>query len=166
MARTFTKPNVGASGRRRIVPMMGIDFIAGQIERKGSPIASRGSNIKPYGQKPPSIGGRTRSWSFVNFLNVDANMGRSTEVSAEELQIRGNFRIGVLSANTTLKDLAILAQVQADFVNNTIYNRDSALAPSNYATVRGWLTAIRLAQLGAGVPITTTYTTWPPVFEA
>lgn len=166
MARSFVMPNVGARGRRRIVPMMGIDFIAGQIERKGAPINQRQgpgeSPIKPYGQKPPSIGGRTRSWSFINFLNVDANMGRSTNVTQAELASRENFRISTLSALATYKNLSIQAQVTTDFRNGVVYG---GVRSNDYATPRGWVTAIRREQINMGVQVTPTYTVWPPVFE-
>lgn len=166
MARSFVMPNVGARGRRRIVPMMGIDFIAGQIERKGSPVAKRSLSgdvvFKPYGQKPPSIGGRTRAWSFINFLNVDANMGRSTDVSQAELQARENFRICTLSALATVQSLQVLAQVNADFADGKIYGGVSA---NDYATPRGWVMALRKAALDEGIAITPEYTVWPPVFQ-
>lgn len=166
MARTFTMPNVGARGRRRIVPMMGIDFIAGQIERKGSPVASRtaptSTVAKPYGQKPPSIGGRTRAWSFINFLNVDANMGRSTDVTAAELAIREDFRICTLSALATYQNLDTQAKVTTDFRNGVVYG---GISSNDYATPRGWVMAIRKQQIESGQTITPTTTTWPPTFS-
>lgn len=155
MPRQFVMPNVGARGRRRIVPMMGIDYIAGQIERKGSPIASRGDNSKPYGQKPPSIGGRTRVWSFINFLNVDSNMGRSTEVTSVEVATRTTFANAVKSMNATFRDLTKVGLINVDFKNGTIYGN---LNPNNYATPRGWVMAIRFT-MGAEP----TDTSWPPV---
>lgn len=166
MARSFVMPNVGARGRRRIVPMMGIDFIAGQIERKGSPIPNRMSGttniVKPYGQKPPSIGGRTRAWSFINFLNVDANMGRSTEVTAAELAARENFRISASSALATVQSLQVLAQVNADFANGVVYG---GVTPNDYATPRGWVMAVRQAQIASGVQVLPDDTRWPPSFN-
>lgn len=166
MARSFVMPNVGARGRRRIVPMMGIDFIAGQIERKGSPIAQRDTDfteqIKPYGQKPPSIGGRTRPWSFINFLNVDANMGRSTQVKQAEIASRDHFRTCTLSALATIQNLQVLAQVNADFAGGKTYG---AVSSNDYATVRGWVMAIREAQIANGQTITPETATWPPVFS-
>ena len=73
MARIFQNASVGASGRRRIVPMMGIDYIAGNIERKKS-------KHGPYGARYASIGGRTRKWSTINFLQVNpAGRARSNQ---------------------------------------------------------------------------------------
>lgn len=156
MARNFIKPNVGAKGRRRIVPMMGIDFIAGQIERKGTP-------DDKYGKKPASLGGRTRYWSFVNFLHVDSNMGRQTALSAGEITARENFKIAVKSARATSRDISVLSDAQYDFVSGVKYGNED---PSNYATFRGWLSAIRLEQIKNGVTITETTTTWPPVMHS
>lgn len=166
MARSFVLPNVGARGRRRIVPMMGIDFIAGQIERKGGPIPQRAASsstvVKPYGQKPPSIGGRTRSWSFINFLNVESNMGRSSAPTAAEVGNRTNFTNATLSALATSENLQVLSRVLADFQAGTVYN---SISPNDYATPRGWLTAIRMDQIASGVNVTPTYTVWPPVYD-
>lgn len=159
MARNFVKPNVGSSGRRRIVPIMGIDFIAGDIERKGRPARSGATDTKPYGVKGPSIGGRTRSWSFINFLQVNTNAERSTSVTTEEQTQRENFSNAVRSANATINNLAVAASIVRDFSAGTIYLN---VNPNAYATLRGWVSAVRFAQIKAGQTITPTTDTWPP----
>lgn len=159
MARVFNKPNVGSTGRRRIVPMMGIDFIAGDIERKGRPARSGEGQDKPYGIKGPSIGGRTRKWSFINFLQVNSNAARSTAVTQSESEQRLNFANAVRSANATVQNLTAKAQITADFINATVR---VGVNPNNYATERGWVAAVRFAQIKAGQTITPTTDTWPP----
>lgn len=155
MAREFSKPNVGATGRRRIVPMMGIDFIAGNIENKKGPVRDA------YGVKPASMGGRTRKWSFINFLQCNPSGKNIREYTLEEQQMQERFRVSTLSAIATAKDLTVLPRAQADYTNGVVYNY---INPNNYATFRGWLTAIRHSQASLGIDITPTYTTWPPVF--
>lgn len=156
MARTFTKPNVGTSGRRRIVPMMGIDFIAGNIENKKGPVRNE------YGVKPASMGGRTRSWSFINFLQVNPSGKRTVNYDEEATRLRAQFSTAVKSSRATTMDLTVLPRVQADFKNAIVYG---GIDPNNYATLRGWISSIRYAQISAGVAVTDTYTVWPPVFS-
>lgn len=149
MARDFTSPNTGAIGRRRIVPMMGVDFIAGQIEIKSGPLRNRTTNAgitkTPYGVKPASIGGRTRSWSFINFLNVNSNKGwgNPKSASSEQLNQRSIFTASTSSAIKTVKNLMVLTQVIDDWANNT---PRLGVYPNNYATLRGWVCAVRVAQ--------------------
>lgn len=147
----------GARGRRRLVPMMGIDFIAGNIESKKTPI-KRGGNY-PYGVRGASIGGRTRRWSDINFLQVnEAGANRAPLVaSSETLQRRLNFKNATLSANATVINLSVLTLVQMDFLNGVVRQN---VDPKQYATIRGWVTAVRMAQIVAGVDVTPTYTDW------
>lgn len=164
MARTFIKPNVGSTGIRRIVPIVGIDFIAGQLEKKGGPIASRGTVEYPYGKKSASIGGRTRNWSFVNFLNVRTSFGQGGASASQQSQ-RANFATATNSQRATMQNLTSVSKIIADFTGRS----DSAYVPvqvragvdaNDYATVRGWVTAVRLAQIDQGEPITDTTDTW------
>lgn len=164
MARTFVKPNVGSTGIRRIVPIVGIDFIAGQLEKKGGPIAERGTVEYPYGKKSASIGGRTRNWSFVNFLNVRTNFG-STAATADQISHRANFATATNSQRATMQNLTSRTKIQMDFTGHG----SGSYAPvqvragvdaNDYATVRGWVTAVRLAQIAAGETITDTTDTW------
>lgn len=149
MARNFIYPNTGARGVRRIVPMMGIDYIAGQIEKKGTP-------NERYGKKPASMGGRTRRWSFVNFLNIDGNAGRSTPVTAAEQIQQQKFSTATASMRATFLNLSVLTQVQNDFyVLGTTY---FGVNPSDYATIRGWVMAIRYS---TNAPETANE--WPPI---
>lgn len=157
MARNFVKPNVGSTGRRRIVPMMGIDFIAGDIERKGRPARSGFTESKPYGVKGPSLGGRTRKWSFINFLQVNTNAARSTAVTEGEMTQRENFSNAVRSASATIQNLTASAAVQGDFIGGVVRQ---GVNPNNYATARGWVAAVRFAQIKAGQTITPTTDTW------
>lgn len=156
MATTLSKPNVGATGRRRIVPMMGIDFIAGNIENKKGPVRDA------YGVKPASMGGRTRRWSFINFLQCNPSGRQTAEPTEDQQLLRNSFTLAVKSANATAKDLTVLPRAQTDYTNGVKYQ---GINPYDYATFRGWLMVIRRAQISAGVPISENYTTWPPVFE-
>ena len=159
MAREFTRPNVGASGRRRLVPMMGIDFIAGNIETKKGPISGRqtGDASDPYGVKPASIGGRTRLWSFINFLQVNPANRPKTQPDQDAMQRRLNFSTARKSALATLRNLSVLTQVMLDFGNGV--TRQS-VSPNDYATVPGWVMAVRMAQIAAGQTITPETNTW------
>lgn len=146
----------GARGRRRLVPMMGIDFIAGNIESKTTPV-QRGGQY-PYGMRGASIGGRTRRWSEINFLQVnEAGVNRAPKATTEALRRRLNFKNAVLSANATVIDLMVLTQVQQDFIGGVVRQN---IDPKKYATVRGWVAAVRMAQIAAGVDVTPTYTDW------
>lgn len=154
MARSFMKPNVGSTGIRRIVPMIGIDFIAGDLKKKGR-VVKRGDD-NPYGFKPASIGGRTRKWSFVNFIAISSNVYDADPTNAQ-LNQRENFTIAVQSANATIQDLSSVAQVTLDWKEGTVR---VGINPNNYATIRGWVAAVRQAQIEAGTTITPTTSTW------
>lgn len=159
MARKFNYPNVGTSGRRRIVPIMAIDFIAGQIDQKGSTVTrvQNSKYIKPYGNKGASIGGRTRKWSSINFLNVNNGMGRTSPITAKEVQARNNFLRARKSALATLQNLSVYTLVQMDFANGT--SRQN-VSPNDYATMAGWVQAVRSAQIADGQTITEETNTW------
>lgn len=162
MAREFIAPNVGSTGKRRIVPIMAIDFIAGQINQKGSPIESREtSNGKtyyaPYGMKGPSIGGRTRKWSFINFMHISKGGFRKTPLTIGEVEQRNRFITAQSSARKTLTSLSVLTKVQEDFTNGVTR---AGANPSEYATILGWVFAVRMAQILAGQEITADTTSW------
>lgn len=153
MPRTFQYASVGASGTRRIVPIMGIDFIAGNIELKK---AKHG----PYGARTASIGGRTRHWSTINFVQVNrAGRGRTTAITAAEINRQQMFSTACKSAVATLMNAQVISVLNTQWMNGTVvYNTD----PNKYATKRGWVTAIRFKQLENGESITPTTDTWPP----
>lgn len=154
MPRQFILPNVGSTGIRRIVPMVGIDFIAGDLKKKG-PTVSRGST-KPYGLKPANMGGRTRKWSFVNFLQVNTNQFEDNPSNAQ-MEARSNFANATRSANATCENLTSLAKVIMDFKDGTARQ---GVDPNKYATHRGWVAAVRSAQIAAGQTIEPTTDTW------
>lgn len=150
------KAGTGARGRRRIVPMMGIDFIAGNIESKSTPI-TRGGRY-PYGTRPASIGGRTRAWSDINFLQVNpAGMNRVAAATVEVLKRRVNFKNAVLSSRNTVINLMVLTQIQQEFLGHVVRQ---GVNPDLYATMRGWVTAVRMAQIAAGQTITPETVDW------
>lgn len=153
MPRIFQNASVGASGRRRLVPMMGIDYIAGNIEQKKS-------KHGPYGARVASMGGRTRKWSTINFLQVNpAGRHRSTAVKASEIQQRQDFKTACQSAVATVQSAAAASALQQTWREGTVIKGKD---PNNYATVRGWVTAVRWVQIGNGEAITPTTDTWPP----
>lgn len=149
MASRLIKPNVGSTGHRRIVPMIGIDFIAGDLKKKGK-INER------YGNKPASMGGRTRKWSFVNFLLVSSNAPLPPATTSQQTG-RLNFANATRSSAATLDNLTQRAKIIADFKNGKVCQ---GVDPTIYATINGWVSAVRYAQIMAGVEITPTYTDW------
>lgn len=161
MARQFSNANVGTSGRRRIVPMMGIDFIAGDIKRK-RPEYGAGSfnhpNTQTYGIPPANMGGRTRKWSTINFLQVNKGYtGRQAKTS--EIVQRQNFATASKSAAATVQNPAVLNALMTDWRNGATYLGQFS---NRFATMRGWVTAVRMAQIGLGIDIQPTTNTWPP----
>ena len=153
MPRIFQNASVGASGRRRLVPMMGIDYIAGNIEQKKS-------KHGPYGARTASMGGRTRKWSTINFLQINpAGRHRSSAVTAAEIQRRLDFATACQSAAATVQSAAAASALQQTWRAGTVIKGKD---PNNYATVRGWVTAVRLFQIENGETITPQTDTWPP----
>lgn len=148
------KPNVGSTGIRRIVPMIGIDFIAGDLKKKGR-VVKRGDE-NPYGFKPASMGGRTRKWSFVNFIAINSNV-YDAEATTAQVEQRSNFATATRSANATLNNLSTAALVFLDWKEGTMR---AGINPNKYATVRGWVAAVRNAQIQQGTTITPTTDTW------
>lgn len=151
--RTFQNAYVGTTGRRRLVPMLGIDFIAGQIARKRQPLPSRSD---AYGLNPASIGGRTRKWSTINFLNLQTK-NRYTNFSSSQLDNMDHFTTASKSADRTVKNPAVITAIQIDWKNATVRQ---GVNPNDYATARGWVFAVRMAQIADGVQITPTTDTW------
>lgn len=147
------KAGTGAIGRRRIVPMLGIDFIAGQIKRKRK---LTNVALQRYGFNQPSMGGRTRSWSTINFLNIEVP-GFNRNKTSDELARQEQFRIAVKSAQATIMSPSSLQPIQIDIANNT---PRMGKYYSDYATLRGWVMAVRWAQISAGQEITETTTAW------
>lgn len=162
MARQFSNANVGASGRRRIVPMMGIDFIAGDIKRTAPEYGAGGTGNRTrttYGVSPANIGGRTRKWSNINFFQVNPAGRRITDFNQSQRTAQLWLATASQSSAATLMNPAVLATLQADWRYGTTYlGRNS----NQYATMRGWVTAVRFAQLNAGIDIQPTTNTWPP----
>lgn len=160
MARQFSNANVGTSGRRRIVPMMGIDFIAGDIKRK-VPEFGAGAKDHPYnsyGIPPANMGGRTRKWSTINFLQVNKGYtGRQAKPS--EIAQRQIFATASKSAVATTQNPAVLNALMTDWRNGATYLGQFS---NRFATMRGWVTAVRMAQIGSGIDIQPTTNTWPP----
>lgn len=161
MARQFTNANVGTSGRRRIVPMMGIDFIAGNIERKQPEYGAGGSQSgSKYGRRPACIGGRTRKWSNINFVQVTpSGLRRNTPYKISEIQWQQNFGIACKSAAATVQNPAVLNVLMTEWRNGATYLGQFS---NRFATMRGWVTAVRMAQIGMGIDIKPTTDTWPP----
>lgn len=159
MASNWQKANVGVTGRRRLVPMMGIDFIAGNIERK-QPEYGAGGKKAGRGGRPACIGGRTRSWTNVNFFQITpSGPRRNTPPKASEIQQRLRFATATQSAAATVINPGALSALMADWrAGSTRYNIDS----KRYPTMRGWVTAVRLNQIADGVDIQPTTDTWPP----
>lgn len=158
MARNFANANVGASGRRRIVPMMGIDFIAGDIKRKDPEYGAGGlKNGYRYGVPPANIGGRTRKWTNVNFFQVN-KAGRTYRApKTTEIAARLHFSNCAKSTIATIQNPANIARLQTEWrAGTTYFNYNS----NRFATMRGWVMAIRYAQ-GPDV-VTPTLDTWPP----
>lgn len=109
---SWSKQAVGATGVRRIVPMLGVDYIAGQIQIKK----------KPYtGSKKASMGGRTRYWSTINFLSVASGQGRSSAYTAEEIARQERFGLTSQTASTYMKNLQVLQPMMTDFSNDVSY---------------------------------------------
>lgn len=160
MARNFANANVGASGRRRIVPMMGIDFIAGDIKRKDPEYGAGGLNNRrgrsQYGVPPANIGGRTRKWTNVNFFQVNKAGRNYRTPKPTEIAYRLLFANCCKSAIATIHNPANIARLQAEWRAGTTYFNCNS---NQYATMRGWVTAVRLAQ---GGDIQPTLDTWPP----
>lgn len=148
--------NVGSSGIRRIVPIVGIDFIAGNLATK-SDLVKRGTTY-PYGSRPASIGGRTRRWSQVNFMQVNPANFRVDAPNASQTAARTNFTIAVKSALATIGNLAVVTRIQEDFYINNVVR--AGVDPKQYATLRGWIAAVRQAQIKAGDQITEETNTW------
>lgn len=147
----WSAQNVGATGSRRIVPMTGVGFIAGQIQSKKLPYS---------GKRPASMGGRTRFWSTINFLSVNLSPGRHTPWTVEELSRMACF--GAVSHNVAamFKNPAQLQKIQTSYSNS--YNLPSAyegIYAADCLNIRSWAWQVIYARSGGSaedVP-----TTWP-----
>lgn len=90
---------------------------------------------------------------------------RSTPVSMEEQKARNNFTTAVKSAKATLMNLAVLSTIQSDYFGHnlpahTAVRTREGVFSGDYSTMRGWIVAIRLAQIAKGESITETTDTW------
>ena len=109
----WSKQAVGDSGVRRIVPMLGVDYIAGQIKIKK----------KPYsGKNKASMGGRTRYWSTINFLNISSGAGRTSPYTAAELARQDQFGNSSTYASLICKTPQTLNSIMTDMSNGTPRN--------------------------------------------
>lgn len=153
-----SRKNVGATGKRRIVPIVGIDLIAGNLAPKRD-LIFRGTDgdTAVYGARPASIGGRTRRWSTINFMQVNPSNVKIDQPTAADIQRRQNFNISIKSMGATLKNLQVLTTVQSDYAYRVVRQ---GVDPYEYATLRGWVMAVRYAQLRDGQEITATTDTW------
>lgn len=143
----WSKQAVGTTGVRRIVPMLGLDYIAGQITIKK----------KPYsGGKKASMGGRTRFWSTTNFLNVSS--GRY-EVSQDPIhvQVRQRFRdTSTFSHKTYINPTTLNALVTDYRAGNISHGIDPADCLNLYQYL--WRAAYAYAAGGGTLP---DVATWP-----
>lgn len=144
----WSKQAVGASGFRRIVPMLGVDYIAGQITIKK----------KPYsGNKKASMGGRTRFWSSVNFLNVSSGQGRSSAYTPEELDRFTKFGNTSTFSHKTYINPTTLNALLTDFhAGNIAHGVDPADCLNLYQYL--WRAAWQYQQEGGTLPAVAT---WP-----
>lgn len=92
--------------------------------------------------------------------------GRSTPPTPNELFQYGNFSICQASALATLQNLSVYDQIQADFRNQSLSDSitpvpiRAGVNSADYATMRGWVFAVRMAQMTQGTTITPTTDTW------
>jgi hypothetical protein len=138
--------------------MMGIDFIAGDIKRT-IPKYGAGAFSSNYGVPPASIGGRTRKWTNINFMQVNKAGGNRHTATAGEIAVRTMFTNASKSALATMMLPANIAVLQAEWRTGTTFLGCNS---NTFATMRGWITAVRIAQILNGVDIQPTTTTWPP----
>lgn len=146
----WSKQAVGASGVRRIVPMLGVDYIAGQITIKK----------KPYtGGKKASIGGRTRFWSTTNFLNVASGQGRTTPLTAAELSRQQAFGDTSKFAHKTYVNPQTLQSLMTSYATGVIsHGVDPADCLNLYQYL--WRAAYSFQASGGTLP---DVATWPLV---
>lgn len=90
---------------------------------------------------------------------------RSTPTSQAEQVARNNFTKAVKSAQATLMNLAVLTIIQSDFTGHnlpahTAVRTREGVFSGDYNTMRGWIVAIRLAQIAKGESITEKTDTW------
>lgn len=90
---------------------------------------------------------------------------RVTELSVREIANRTNFNIARQSTAVTLMNLAVLDQIQCDYTGKSIGSVTAhpirkGVNSADYATLRGWIFAVRMAQLADGEAITAETNTW------
>lgn len=143
----WSRQDVGTSGRRRIVPVLGVGYIAGQIAIKN----------KPYtGEKKASIGGRTRYWSSVNFLNVST--GRYIDdPNAQQIAQRERFGDTSTFTKKTMMNPQTLNAAMTDFKAGNIAH---GIDPADCLNLRYyvWQAAYSFAAGGGTLP---DVATWP-----
>ena len=146
----WSKQTVGNTGVRRIVPMLGVSYIAGQITIKK----------KPYsGNKSASMGGRTRYWSTTNFLNISSGRGRTTPYTSEEIDRIERFSATSTFSSLTIRNPQTLNALQTDFkAGNVAHGIDPADCLYLYQYL--WRAAYAYAAAGGTLP---QVATWPLV---
>lgn len=147
---TWQKQPVGDSGVRRIVPMLGVDYIAGQIQLKG----------KPYsGGKKASIGGRTRFWSTTNFMSISSGLRRQTPYTASELERQDKFKLVSQTTSLYNKTLPVVQAVTTDLTNNTARE---GIYPAEAVSRYNWMWRVIYAFIDGGGTLPQS-PTWPLV---
>lgn len=92
--------------------------------------------------------------------------GRQTPPSSSEIFHREDFAICQASALATLQNLGVYDQILADFRNQSLSESitpvpiRAGVNSADYATMRGWVFAVRMAQKAQGTSITPTTDTW------
>ena len=103
-------------------------------------------------------------WVNVNYFWMRKNT-RNTPITQSEQVARNNFTMAAKSAEATLHNLAVLTTIQSDFfghnlpTHTAVRTREGVFA-GDYSTQRGWVMAIRMAQIAKGESITETTDTW------
>lgn len=100
----------------------------------------------------------------VNYFWMRKN-ARNTPTSQAEQLARNNFTKAVKSAQATLKNLAVITIIQSDFYGHNLPTHTAVrtrerVFSGDYTTMRGWIVAVRLAQIAKGESITETTDTW------
>lgn len=138
--KNWSAPNVGATGRRRIVPMTGVGFIAGQIQSKTIPYT---------GKRPASMGGRTRYWSTINFLNINLQPGRHTPWTASELARQDYFKVVSQRVAAMYKNPADVQKMLTSYQNSlTLPSAYEGVYAADCLNVYSWAWQVIYARAG------------------
>lgn len=145
---SFARQAVGTIGRRRIVPVVGVNYIAGQLAFKNKPYKSN---------KTASIGGRTRYWSSINFLSIATGLGRTTDFTAEELNRIEMFTKAAQYTALVMHNVTSLQAIQTDISNDT--PREGKYR-TDFISIGNWVTSVAYNAQANGKTLPTT-PTWP-----